>query len=105
MITLLGIAAAAQIAADFALFRRNRLGPPAAMLGLVWTATLGAMAAYCLVLIYYAWWLIGWTKYYSTPELRIPRSTEAIFLLSLGAAGLMAGKLCGRRGVLCRGIR
>jgi len=64
-------------------------------LGLVWTATLAAMGAYCLVLMYYAWVVIGWSKYYA-PEnvgLRIPRSTEAIFLLALGAAGLMAGQV------------
>jgi len=64
-------------------------------LGLVWTATLGAMAGYCLVLMYYAWGLIGWNNYYA-PEnagLRIPRSTEGIFLLALGAAGLMAGQV------------
>jgi len=64
-------------------------------LPLVWTATLGAMAAYCLVLMHYAWWLVGWNRYYSPDgaTLRIPRSTEGIFLLALGTAGLMAGQV------------
>jgi hypothetical protein len=61
-------------------------------LKLVWVATLGAWAGYCLVLMHYAWVVIGWDKYYATPELRIPRSTEAIFILSLGATGLLAGQ-------------
>jgi hypothetical protein len=62
-------------------------------LPLAWTATLGAWAGYAAVMMYYAWVLIGWDKYYATPELRIPRGEQAIFILSLGAAGLMAGQV------------
>src|SRR5438045_728639 len=58
-----------------------------------WAGELGAMAGDAIVLAYYAWWLIGWEKYYSTPELRIPRSVEFIWLLAMGAAGLMAGQV------------
>jgi hypothetical protein len=72
-------------------------------LRLVWVATLGAMAGYAIVLAYYAWWLIGWDKYYATPELRIPRSTEFISILAMGAAGLMAGQVVRQMRRVCIG--
>jgi hypothetical protein len=62
-------------------------------LSLVWFATLGSSVCYLLLCAYYAWGLVGWTKYYSTPELQIPRANEAIMVLSLGAAGLLAGQV------------
>ncbi|HWB55117.1 MAG TPA: prolipoprotein diacylglyceryl transferase family protein [Tepidisphaeraceae bacterium] len=62
-------------------------------LAVVWVATIEAVAGYALVLAYYAWYLIGWTRYYSTPDLRISRTTESIFILSLLAAGAMAGQV------------
>lgn len=72
-------------------------------LKLVWVATLGAMTGYAIVLAYYAWWVIGWDKYYATPELRIPRSVEFIWLLAMGAAGLMAGQVVRQMRRVCIG--
>jgi hypothetical protein len=59
---------------------------------IVYEATLGAMAGYLLLVGYYAFFLIGADTYYASPELRIPRTHEVIFILALGAAGLMAGQ-------------
>jgi hypothetical protein len=61
-------------------------------LELVYAATASAMAGYLVVLGYYAWYKIGYQIYYSTPGLRIPRSEEVIWLLSLLVCGLMAGQ-------------
>src|SRR5262249_48048014 len=52
-------------------------------LRLVYVATLGSIAAYILLLGYYAFILIGSAKYYSGPELRIPRTQQIIFVLAL----------------------
>jgi nitrate/nitrite transporter NarK len=62
-------------------------------LKLIYVATFGAWIGYAIVLAWYAWYLVGFDRYYATPELRIPRSHEVIMLLSLGAAGLMAGQV------------
>jgi hypothetical protein len=62
-------------------------------LKLVYVATFGAWVGYEIVLAWYAWVLVGFNRYYATPDLRIPRSTQAIMLLALGAAGLMAGQV------------
>ncbi len=60
---------------------------------LVWTATLGAMVGYAFFLSYVRWRL-------ELPiEQRTPRPQQIVFLLSLGAAGLLAGQFVrqGRR--------
>lgn len=62
-------------------------------LPLVWFASIGAAVAYLLLLAYYAWYLIGFDKYYATPELQIPRSHEVIFVLSLVVCGVLAGQM------------
>jgi hypothetical protein len=62
-------------------------------LRLVWVATAAAMLAYLVVLGFYAWYRIGYAKYYATPELRIPRSEEAMYLLALLTSGLLAGQM------------
>jgi len=62
-------------------------------LRLVYATTAGAMLSYLALLAYFAWFKIGREKYYSTPELRIPRSDEAIHLLALLVAGLLAGQV------------
>jgi hypothetical protein len=62
-------------------------------LRLVYAATAAAMLGYLFLLGYYAWYVIGRERYYSTPELRIPRSTEVIYLLALLVCGLLAGQL------------
>lgn len=57
-------------------------------LALVWFATLGAVAGYL--------WLSGYAKWYGTPELRVPRYYQAIFLLALALAGVVLGQLIRR---------
>jgi hypothetical protein len=55
-------------------------------LPLVWTATLGAMAGYAFFLGYVRWRL-------ELPiEQRLSRPQQIVFLLALGAAGLLAGQ-------------
>ncbi len=104
MVTLLGIVARGPQTPLMLLFFIVIASAPLRLsLRLVWVATLGAMAGYAIVLAYYAWWLIGWDKYYSTPELRIPRSSEAIWILSMGVAGLLAGQVVRQMRRICRG--
>ena len=62
-------------------------------LRLVWVTTAAGMLGYLCVLGYYAWYRIGFTKYYATPELRIPRSEEAVYLLAMLVSGLLAGQM------------
>jgi hypothetical protein len=62
-------------------------------LRLVYAATAAAVLGYLVVVTIYAWYVIGFNKYYSTPELRIPRRDEAIMILSLLVCGLLAGQL------------
>lgn len=61
-------------------------------LPLVYTATLGSMAAYLILLGHYVFFKIGADRYYADADLRIPRINEIIFLLALGTAGLLAGQ-------------
>jgi hypothetical protein len=61
-------------------------------LGLVYAASLGAMAAYVIVLGQFAFIRVGAESYYQG-NLRVPRSTQIITLLALGAAGLLAGQV------------
>ena len=61
-------------------------------LRLVYIAAVGAILGYLFLLGYYAWYMIGFHRYYATPELRVPRSEEAIYVLSLLVAGLFAGQ-------------
>jgi hypothetical protein len=104
MVTLLGIVARGPQTPLMLLFFIVIASAPLRLsLRLVWVATLGAMAGYAIVLAYYAWWLIGWDKYYSTPELRIPRSTEAIWILAMGVAGLLAGQVVRQMRRICTG--
>ena len=75
------------------LFLVIAMSPLRLSLRLVYTTTAGAMLAYLTLLAYYAWARIGLEKYYATPELRIPRSEEAVYVLSLLVAGLLAGQV------------
>jgi hypothetical protein len=94
MVTMLGIVAKTpQTPLMLLYFIVIASAPLRLSLRLVWVATLGAMAGYAIVLAYYAWWVIGFDKYYATPELRIPRSVEAIWILAIGVAGLLAGQV------------
>ncbi len=62
-------------------------------LRLVYVATGCAIAGYLILLGHYAWYVVGFRKYYSTPELRIPRSQEAIWLLAMLVCGVLAGQV------------
>ena len=104
MVTLLGMVARDPRSPLLLLFFIVIASAPLRLsLRLVWVATLGAMAGYAVVLAYYAWWVIGWEKYYSTPQLRVPRSVEAIWILSLGVAGLLAGQVVRQMRRVCTG--
>jgi hypothetical protein len=62
-------------------------------LKLVAATTLGAMAAATLVLGHFVFITVGREAYYAPDsEYRVPRSYEVLFLLALGACGLLAGQ-------------
>ena len=61
-------------------------------LRLVYLASLGSMAAYVLFLGYYKYFMVGVERYAKDPE-RLSRTNQAIFVLALGAAGLLAGQM------------
>jgi hypothetical protein len=60
-------------------------------LRLVYATTLGAMAAYILFLGHYKYFVVGIEHYAADPE-RLTRTNQAIFVLALGGAGLLAGQ-------------
>jgi hypothetical protein len=94
MVTLLGIAAGGPRTPLMLLYFIVIASAPLRMsLAVVWVATLGAIAGDAIVIMYYAWYVIGFHKYYATPELRLSRSSEFIWFLSLGVAGLLAGQV------------
>jgi hypothetical protein len=62
-------------------------------LPVIYTTTGGAILGYLVLLAYYAWYYIGFHKYYSDEALRIPRSQEIITLLALFVTGLFAGQV------------
>ena len=59
----------------------------------VYFATAVAMISYLILLGHYAWYQIGFRRYYATPELRLPRSEEIITLLAMLVCGLFAGQV------------
>ena len=62
-------------------------------LPLVYVTTLGAMAAALIALGQYVVLRLGWEEYMDASKgHRIPHVTEVIFLLALGASGLLAGQ-------------
>ncbi len=67
--------------------------PLRASLRLVYFTTLGSIAGYLFLVGVYAYWLVGYERYYSRPELRIPRTQQVIFVLALGAAGMTAAQV------------
>jgi hypothetical protein len=93
-VTLLGIAAGGPRPPLLCLYFVVIASAPLRLsLALVWVATIGAWAGYATLLAHYAWFLIGWQRYYATPELRIPRTEEATWFLALGVTGLLAGQV------------
>jgi hypothetical protein len=59
----------------------------------VYTATAASMIGYLMQLAHYAWYVVGYDKYYATPDLRIPRTHQAMVLLCMLIAGLVAGQV------------
>jgi hypothetical protein len=55
---------------------------PRLSLPAVYAATLGSVAAYLFLLGHYAFYVVGYDRYYASPELRVPRTEEAVFVLS-----------------------
>jgi hypothetical protein len=62
-------------------------------LELVYAATAGSILAYLFLLGHHAFYTVGYDRYYGSPELRIPRTQEVIFVLGLLAAGVLAGQV------------
>jgi hypothetical protein len=93
-VTLVGIAAGGPRSSLVALYFVVIASAPLRLsLGLVWAATVGAWGGYAALLMYYAWVVVGWERYYATPGLRIARTEEAAWVLAMGVAGLMAGQV------------
>jgi hypothetical protein len=61
-------------------------------LRLVYVATLGSMAAFVLFLGHYKYVVIGTERYLQDAD-RMTRTNQALFVLALGAAGLLAGQM------------
>ena len=94
MMTLLCVAAGGPMSPLVLLYFTLIASAPLRLsLKLVYTATAAAMLGYLFLLGYYAWYVIGFHRYYATPELRIDRRTEAITLLALLVCGLFAGQV------------
>jgi hypothetical protein len=66
-------------------------------LALVWAATLGAMGAYAFFVGYVHFWLDP------PASARLERSGQVIFLLALGAAGILAGQMVRQARRIARG--
>jgi hypothetical protein len=66
--------------------------PPRLSLRLVWLGTIAAVLGYVAALGHYVFVRIGQSVYYSDPAVRIPRSQEAITVLAILTAGLLAGQ-------------
>jgi hypothetical protein len=63
-------------------------------LPLVWAATLGAMAAAAVMMGYYVFFRVGREAYYRDGSpYQVARVSQAIFLLAVGAAGILAGQV------------
>jgi hypothetical protein len=72
-------------------------------LPVVWFATFGTMLASVILMGYIVLIREGWDKYYTTSTLRVPQATEVIFLLSIGAIGLLGGQTVRQARRLVRG--
>jgi hypothetical protein len=75
-------------------------------LPLVYASTLGVMAAAAFLLGYYVFWSVGRDAYYAPgPEntVRLSRTSEVLFLLSVAAAGVFAGQVVRQASRLVRG--
>jgi hypothetical protein len=66
--------------------------PPRLSRRLVHLATLAAGAGYLIALGHYVFVRIGTAAYYADPAVRIPRPQEAITVLAILTAGLLAGQ-------------
>jgi hypothetical protein len=77
--------------------------PPRLSLPAVYAATLGSVAAYLFLLGHYAFYAVGYDRYYASPELRVPRTQEAVLVLALLGAGVLAGQAVRQARRLARG--
>lgn len=63
-------------------------------LPLVWFSTFGTMLCAMIVLGHYVYFRVGWDAYYDPAQvLRIARVSEILYLMALGAVGLLAGQM------------
>ena len=62
-------------------------------LALVQVTTFATWAAALVALGHYVFFRHGWAGYRATEGVRIPRTSEVIFVLAVGAAGLFAGQV------------
>src|SRR4051812_7204250 len=93
LITLLcAIAADPRSPLTLLFFLAIAASPTRLSLRVVWLTTAAAVIGYLVVLAHYAWVVVGYDRYYGTPELRIPRSHETTFILALIVAGGFAGQ-------------
>jgi len=78
------------------LFPHRRRSP----IALVLTSRLGDYpwgdGGYLFALGQYVFVRVGYTAYYETPLVRIPRTQEALILLGLLTTGVVRGKSCGK---------
>jgi hypothetical protein len=73
-------------------------------LPLVYATTFGIMAAALVVMGYYVFYRVGREAYYAADSpYRIARSSEIIFLLAVGTAGLLAGQVVRQARRVARG--
>jgi hypothetical protein len=73
-------------------------------LPVVWFTTFGTMLAAVLLMGYYAMFQMGGLmEYYNNDKARIPHSSQVIFLMAVGACGLLAGQVVRQARRLVRG--
>jgi hypothetical protein len=91
MLTLTGDAPKSSLVVLF--FLVVAAAPLRASLPLVYFATLGSIIGYLFLVGVYAYWLVGYERYYANTNLRIPRTQQVIFVLALAGAGMTAGQV------------
>jgi hypothetical protein len=91
--TLLALAGGPQSPLVILYFLVIAAAPLRLSLRLVYVATGLAVAGYLFLLGHYVFYQVGYERYYSHPEVRIPRTQEAIFLLGLLTSGVLAGQV------------
>lgn len=62
-------------------------------LSLVYFATVASMLGYLATVAFYAWFQIGFDRYYADPTVRLARGDQALVLLTLLSTGLLSGQV------------